>query len=233
MGGFGWINPFPFEFGGSPTLVEVTYQALRANVGLGGSAIADETTIDGVWRQARASAIAAARAASERAVLQAFPGYADDALPYYEELFNLVPEDESNLVQRRIEAEQRYTAEVDSSVPAITAALQLIDPRFSIIETPHAEAIETILGRAFEDFAGTLPFGGGRRSTLFGNYSTEFVLFVLFDLGSGVESGPVEDAILATAEDYLNGALPTWVNFQTTLADGFILDESLLDVTGL
>ncbi len=233
MGGFGWINPFPFEFGGAPTLVEVTYQALRANVGLGGSALADESTIDGVWRQARASGIAAARAASERAVLQAFPGYANDALPYYEELFGLVPEDEGNLVQRRIEAEQRYTAEVDSSVPAITTALQLIDERFSIIETPHAEAIETILGRAFQDFDGTLPFGGGRKSTLFANYSTEFTLYVLFDIGNGVEPGPVDAAILSSAEDYLNGALPTWVNFQTTMADGFILDQSLLDLTGL
>lgn len=233
MGGFGWHNPFPFEFGGAPTLVEVTYQAMRASVGLGGSALDDENTIDGVWRQARASGIAAARATSERAVLQAFPGYASDALGYYEDLFRLVPEDEGNLVQRRLESEQRYTAEVDSSVPAITAALQSLDSRFSIIETPHSEAIETILGRAFEDFAATLPFGGGRKSTLFANYSTEFILFVLFDLGSGVEPGPVEDAIMATAADYLNGALPTWVNFQTTTADGFILDESLLDLTGL
>jgi hypothetical protein len=233
MAGFGWINPFPMELGGGPTLVQVTYQAMRSAVGVGGSALDDENTIDGVWRQARATALASARAASERAVLQAFPGSATDALPYYEDLFRLVPEDENNLVQRRIESELRYVAEVDSSVPAITLQLQAIDERFSIIETTHEQAVETILGRAFEDFDATLPFGGGRRSTLFANYSTEFVLFVLFDLGSGVDPGPPEAAILRAALDYLNVALPTWVNLQTATADGFILNESLLDITGL
>lgn len=231
MGGFGWKNPFPLEFGGAPTNVEVTYQALRSSVGLGGSAVDDDNTIDGVWRQARASGIAAARTASERAVIQAFPGHATDALPYYEELFALVPEDENNLVARRRAAEQRYVAEVDASVPAVTAALQLIDPRFSLIEVPHAESDETLLGRAFEDYAATLPFGGGRRSSHFGNYSSDFIYYVLF--GVGGDPGPTENAIAQQAIDYLNTALPTWVNFELLFADGFILDEDFLDITGL
>ncbi len=231
MGGFGWKNPFPLEFGGAPTNVEVTYQALRSSVGLGGSAIDDDQSIDGVWRQARASGIAAARTASERAVLQAFPGHCTDALPYYEELFQLVPENELNLVSRRREAELRYIAEVDASVPAVSAALQEIDPRFSIIETPHEETDETLLGRGFEDYAATLPFGGGRRSTLFANFSTEFVYRILFDVGG--DPGPVENAIAARAVDYLNTALPTWVFFELLFADGFILDEDFLDITGL
>lgn len=233
MGGFGWINPFPFELGGGPTNVEVTYAALRSSVGLGGSAEDDENTIDGIWRQARAYGIAAARTASERAVLQAFPGYATDALNYYEELFVLVPEDESNLVARRLAAEQRYTMEVDASVPIVAAQLARIDPRFSILETPHAQSTDTLLGRAFQDFAATLPFGGGRKSTRFANFSTEFVLRVLFDLGSGVDPGPAENALIRAASDYLNTTLPTWVNFQIDTASGFILDESLLDITSL
>ena len=233
MPGFGWHNPFPFEFGGGQTLVEVTYSALRASVGLGGSAKDDEGTIDGIWRQARASGLAAARAASERAVLQAFPGMSTDVLPYYEELFTLVPEDEENLVARRLAAEQRYTAEVDSSVPALTAGLQQIDERFAVLESPHVEAIETMFGRGFEDYAATLPFGGGRKSSRFHNYSTDFVLFVLLDVGSGELPGPDDEEILRRGVDYLNTALPSWVNFQTTLASGFILDESLLDLTSL
>lgn len=233
MGEFGWHNPFPRELGGGPTLVAVTYAALRSSVGVGGSALDDENTIDGVWRQARASAIAAARASGERAVLQAFPGHATDLLPYYEGLFALVPEDEGNLVARRLAAEQRYTAEVDSSVPGVTAALQQIDARFAIIESDHAESVETMFGRGFQDYAASLPFGGGRKSSRFHNYSSDFVLYVLLDLGVGVVPGPAEDELLRRGADYLNTALPTWVNFQITVASGFILDQSLLDLTSL
>jgi hypothetical protein len=233
MGGFGWHNPFPFEFGGGATLVESTYRALRASVGLGGSAEDDENTIDGVWRQARASGLAAAFATGERAVVNFFPGRATDLLAYYEELLLIVPENEDDEPGRRREAERRWTYEVDASTPSVSADLERIDERFSVLEIDKAQVVETVFGRAFEDFAGTLPFGGGRKSSQFANFSTDFVLFVLFDLGSGALAGPTEAALLREASDLLNLTLPTWVNFQQSTADGFILDESLLDVTGL
>jgi hypothetical protein len=233
MAGFGWNNPFPFEFGGGATLVDSTYRALRASVGLGGSADDDENTIDGVWRQARASGLAAAFATGERAVVNYFPGRATDLLPYYEEFLLIVPDDEDDEPGRRREAERRFTYEVDASTPSVEADLERIDERFSILQIDKAQVVETIFGRAFEDFAATLPFGGGRKSSAFANFSTDFILFVLLDIGSGVLPGPAEAAILREAADLLNGALPTWVHFQQSTADGFILDESLLDVTGL
>ncbi len=101
-----------------------------------------------------------------------------------------------------------------------------------MLELPKAQGFETLFGRAFEDYAGSEPFGGGRRSTLFANFSTDFMVWVLFDIGSGVLPGPTEEASLQAAAELLGG-LPTWVNFQTATADGFILDESLLDLTGL
>lgn len=233
MGGFGWINPFPLEFGGGPTLVESTYRALRSSVGKGGSAEDDENTIDGVWRQARASGLAAAFASGERAVIQFFPGRSTDALPYYEELFVIVPENEEDEPARRREAERRYAYEVDSSVPAVSADLARIDPRFSVIEISKSQSVETVLGRAFQDFAATLPFGGGRKSTRFANFSTDMKLFVFFDLGHGSLPSPSERALMREAIDYLNGALSTWVNFQVATARGFILDVDHLDITGL
>ena len=233
MGGAGWPNPFPLEFGGSPTLTERIYRSLRGAVGEGGSALDDEGTIDGVWRQARASALAAAASSGERALINAFPGHATDLLPYYERLLAIVPENEDDVPSRRQEAELRWTREIQSAVPQLLADLQRIDPRFTILETPHDQAIETRLGRAFEDYAGTLPFGGGRRSTRFANFSTEFMLFVLFDLGNGVLPGPVETRLLRQAADHLNDVLSGWVLFQVASADGFILDTSLLDLTGL
>lgn len=233
MAGFGWTNPFPFEFGGGTTLVESTYRALRASVGLGGSAEDDENTIDGVWRQARASGLAAAFATGERAVVNYFPGRSTDLLPYYEELLLIVAENEDDEPGRRAEAERRFTYEVDASVPAVASDLARVDARFSVLEVDKAQVVETLFGRAFEDFAATLPFGGGRKSSQFANFSTDFVLFVLLDLGSGVDPEPTENAILREGVDLLNSVLPTWINFQTSTADGFILDESLLDLTGL
>lgn len=232
MGGCGWSNPFPLELGGGATNVERIYRALRSAVGIGGSAEDDDGSIDGLWRQARASGLAAAATTGERALLNAFPSKATDLLEYYEALLGILPVREDDLPGRRALAAQRFTRQVDVAVPQLLADLQRIDPRFSILETPRAQAIETLFGRAFEDYAAAEPFGGGRKSTLFANYSTDFVVWVLFDIGSGVLPGPAEDAALEAAAGLLGG-LPTWVNFQTATADGFILDESLLDLTGL
>ncbi len=194
MGGCGWANPFPLELGGGATNVERIYLALRSAVGTGGSADDDDGTIDGVWRQARASGLAAAATTGERALVNAFPGKATDLLEYYEDLLLIVPEREGDLPGRRALAEQRFTQQVDVSVPQVTDDLQRIDPRFSVLELPRAQGFETLFGRAFEDYAAAEPFGGGRRSTLFANFSTDFMVWVLFDIGSGVLPGPTEEA---------------------------------------
>lgn len=233
MGGLGWSNPFPLEFGGAPTNVERIYRAMRSAVGQGGSASDDENTIDGLWRQARAAGLAAAAMSGERAVVNAFPDHATDLLPYFEELYLLVPLDESDLPARRAAAAARYVADPLSSVPQLASDLQAIDPRFSVLDIDHTQSIETIVGRAFEDYLGTIPFRGGRSSTEFPNFSTEFVVDVLLDLGSGNLPSVAEDALMATASDYLNTALAGWVNLNVITADGFTLDESLLDLTGL
>lgn len=233
MGGLGWPNPFPIQFGGEPTIVETVYRAMRSSVGEGGSAEDDEGTIDGIWRQARASSLAVAAMSGERAFVNAFPGHATDLLPYYEETLAIVPEDESDLPSRRQEAVQRWTREIQSAAPQLTADLQRIDPRFSVLEPPRAEAYDTRLGRAFQDYAGALPFGGGRRSTRFANYSSEFILFVLLELGDGVLPGPVETKAIRQATDHLNDVLAGWVLFQITTHEGFTLDVSRLDLTGL
>lgn len=233
MGGLGWGNPFPLEFGGDLTNVERIYRAMRAAVGQGGSASDDENTIDGVWRQARAAGLAAAASSGERAVVNAFPDHATDLLPYFEQLFGLIPDDESDLPARRAAARARYVAEIQSAVPQIAADLVAIDPRFSVLDIDHAQSIETILGRAFEDYLGATPFRGGRKSTLFPNFSTEFITDVLLDLGSGNAPSPADDAVMQQAVDYLNTVLATWVNLNVITADGFVLDESLLDITGL
>lgn len=232
MGGGGWANPFPLELGGAPTLVENIEQALHSAVGRGGSAD-DPNGIEGLVRQCTAIVLAAAASTGERAVLNAFPAYATDLLPYYEDLFLIVPEDELDLPSRRAGASARYTAEVQASIPDLTADLQRIDPRFSILEIPHAQSFETLLARCFQDYAATLPFNGGRKSTRFGNYSTDFILHVTLTLGDGVVPGLPEKVLIQRAIDYLNPILPTWNHFQIAAADGFHADISRLDLTTL
>lgn len=232
MAGFGWHNPFPFEFGGGPTQTETIYAAMRASVGVGGSAVDDEG-IEGLWRQARASGMAAVATTGERAVLQAFPRHATDLLEYYEDLLQAVPEPGDSVVERQAVVEQLWTERVRAALPDIAADLLEIDPRLSIAAFDHAETTDTIHGRAFEDLAAALPFGGGRRSTFFPNYSTEFVVTALFNIGSGIVPGLAEQKIIERAKSHLNKVLPATHSFQVLTGVGFILDLDLLDLTGL
>lgn len=229
---FGWTNPFPIELGGGPTPTEALYAALRSAVGKGGSAD-DDSGIEGLWRQARASGLAMVASTGERAVLQAFPRHATDALDYYERLLGATPEVGASLLARQAEVETRYTSRVRAALPDLAADLRRIDERLSIALFSHVESTDTVHGRAFEDLAGTLPFGGGRRSTMFANYSTEFVVTALLDIGSGVAPGPAELRSIARASELLGDSLPATHDFQILTGVGFELDVDLLDLTGL
>lgn len=233
MGGFGWQNGFPFEFGGGPTHTETIYSAMRASVGVGGSALDDDGTIDGVWRQARATGLASAATTGERAILQAFPRLASDLLEYYEQLLGAVPDPTDSVLDRQAVVEQLWTERVRASMPDIAADLFAIDPRLSIAAFGHETTTDTLPSRAFEDLAGALPFGGGRRSTRFPNYSTEFIITALFDIGSGVAPSLPEQRLLERAKAQLNKVLPSTHTFQLLTGVGFILDTDLLDLTGL
>jgi hypothetical protein len=231
MGGFGWQNGFPFEFGGGSTHTETIYAALRASVGVGGSAPVDDG-VDGLWRAARAAGLAAAGTTGERAILQAFPARATDLLEYYEDLLQAVPEPGDSVLERQAVVEQLWTERVRASLPDIAADLASIDPRFTVAAFSHSTSTDTLLDRAFEDLAGALPFGG-RQSTRFPNYSTEFVITALFDIGSGVTPGIPEQKLIERTKAHLNKVLPATHNFQVLTGVGFILDTDLLDLTGL
>lgn len=227
----GWANPFPCQLGSGPTDVENIYFALRSAGGKGGAAEDDEHTIDGLWRQCRARAVATVAASGERSALQAFPDHATDLLPYYERLVGVASDPTGNAEARREAAAVLYTRQIASSVPDIALALGAIDERFSVLATSYEQSDATLFGRAFEDFAGSLPFGGGRQSTRFPNYSTSFVLFVLLDLGAGIAPTTTERRAMATAAQLLAEVLPGHNGFQIVTSRGFMLDVDLLDLT--
>jgi hypothetical protein len=208
------------------------YQALRSAVGEGGSAEQDATTIDGLWRLCRARAIASVASFGERAATQAFPDRATDLLPYYERLLRPIATGETD-DERREAAALSYALQIASSVRDIAIALRAIDPRFNVTATLPAQSDTTLFGRAFEGLDGSLPFGGGRKSTRYPNYSTEFILFVVLDLGGGVQPTTVDRRLMASAAQLLNNVLPAFNDWQIVTHRGFTLDIDRLDLTAL
>lgn len=228
MAGLGWGNPFPLEMGGGESIVESHYRALTAALGRGGSAEDVDNTVDGLWRTCLALGLASLSSFGERSALQVFPSKATDLLPYYEQLLFL-PSAGSD-ADRRQAAARRYRLAPDADLPAIEAALQAIDPRFSIF-TPNVDTEETTVpGRVFEDYDAAEPFNGGRKSTRFGNYSTGFIVRVLFDLGGALPTF-ADRAAIAEAHRTLNDLLPSINTFSLVTSRGFQLDVDRLDLT--
>lgn len=234
-GGFGWHNPWPFEWGGGPTRVERTYEAMKRAVGEGGYA-KNEDGIEGLWRAVRADAIAAINSSAERAITQAFPNLATDHIPVYEEQFRITPASGETDEQRRQAITEAYTRRVESDHPTLLLALQRIDPRFTVPDVPRETSVVVELGKAFQPLSGTPAFGGGRRSTAFPNYASEYIVPVVLDLSATPTPTAAEQLVLLKAKRYLNEVLSSWMHYAVGVGGvgvGFILDDSTLDATGL
>lgn len=232
MPGFGWFNPFPLQFGGDETPIEDVYRMLRSAAGKG--ACGDEDSIEAMWRQSLAYGVGLVSTFPERVGLQVFPRLSSDLLPYYERvMLSFLPPLASD-EQRRTEVGARWTAQATFLETDLNASLALIDERLSVVPVDSDVTTVTEWGRWFQDHAGSEPFGfaDGRKSTLFANYSTEFVFTVLFDTGGGPLS-PDDLLVIHSARRLLAAALPAWVAFQVVTGVGFELDIDPLDFTAL
>lgn len=214
-----------------PTLEELIYRALREATGKGGYAEDELGSIDGLIRRTRARAIAAVAAMSERSALQAFPNHATDLLPYYERLLGLTDDPDLTLEERQAAAAALYALQQASDVPSLRTALAAIDARFDVLATSWETAVTTRAGRAFQALAGDEPFGGGRESTAFPNYSTASYVTALLDLGDGVEPNDDERRSIKLARRLLHDVIPATADLQIVTHHGFTLDVSLLDLT--
>lgn len=232
MGGFGWHNPFPMTFGGGPTRTERIYAALRSAAGKGGVAESEEGH-DALLLRVEARAIAAAESFADRSAMQAFPDRATDLLPYYERLFLLSSDPDASEEDRRQASKAQYTLRPRADLPALAETLRRIDDRFSIVSTPDSLSVITVMGRAFEDLAGTEPFGGGRKSSALPAYSTRALVVALLDLGNGVAPGSRELVALQRAARVLHDLVPAHEQYTIITHLGFTVGESLLGYTGL
>jgi len=209
---------------------ERVYRVMRSNVGDGGSA-RDESGPEGLWRWVRARYIARAASKSRLAVEQAFPDRATEALPYYERLLRITPSGDATVEQRQAAAVNRFTLSFASDMPDLTRALQRIDPRFNVIMPAAELSVTTQPARAFDGYAAELPMGDGRRSTAWPNYSSDFEVYVVLELGDGVAPGVEERDEISAARRLLDDVLPAHNTAHVATHRGFKLDRSKLDLT--
>lgn len=206
--------------------------ALQSVGGAGGSAD-DQTGIEGLWRRSKARALAQLRNQGERTIDNAFPDRASDLLPYYERLFIVPADPNATDEERQAVVAERYAGPIAVALPDVLDRLRDIDSRFNFVPLDDAESDTTVMGRAFEDLDGAEPFGGGRRSTAFANYSNRFTVYVLFDIGAGALPSLAEAKLMARARTVLADAISAWNDFQVVTSHGFELDTDRLDLTSL
>lgn len=239
MAGLG--NPLSFELGGGPSPQEQVYTVMFQNVGDGIRSTPDSLVEK--WRFSRARGIAAFTL-DDKAATQAFPDLSTDYLPVWEDILGIVPAPSATEADRQATVLAEYTRTIDATYPKLQAALQNLDPLFSILIVPQQYTRTTVQGRGFQDWdpaaadASGPPFnlsasnGVGPNQTSLPNYATDFIIHVLYDVGAGIISAQAQRT-LAEALELLNESLPAWVDFNLFSACGFILDQDLLDVTAL
>jgi len=191
----------------------------------------NEDGIDGLWRAVRAQSIASLNHGDDIAALQAFPNRASALLGYYEWLFYITPPEGSTLEQRQQVVAERYTAEIEASIPDIEQQLQAIDPRASVLGIDRDKSTQVQLGKAFEPQDGT-PDYGEHRSTAWPNFASDYVVTVLLDLGHLVAT-PAELLIIGRIKRLLRTVLQGWMTFAVVTSVGFVADLSPADVTAI
>lgn len=234
-------SPLSLALGGGPSPQDEVYDAMYQNVGNGIQA--GPKTLVEKWRMARARGIAAFTE-DARATAQAFPDISTDYLPVWEDILNIPLDPTASEAQRQETVLAEYTRTIDASFPKLDSALKSIDALMQILLIPHEYTRTTVPCRAFQDWdpsapdASGPPFnlaatgGSGADATSFPNFSDEFILSVLFDVGVGALAVSNQRK-LSDARDELNESLPAWVDFRLFTSCGFILDQDLLDVTAM
>lgn len=228
-------EPLSLALGGGPSPQEEVYDAMYQNVGDGIQAGPD--TLVEEWRWARARGLAACTM-DDRAAYQAFPDLSIDYLPVWEDILGIPPDPNASITERQETVLAEYTRAIDASFPKLQAALTEIDPLMSILLIPRDLVRTTEPGRAFQDWdpndplASGPPFNlpGGRTESVLPNFSDDFIIAVLFDVGAGAISVSNQRK-LSDAQNELNESLPAWVDSRLFTACGFILDTDILDVT--
>lgn len=237
-----FTNPLPFTLGGGPTDIESTWLTMREMVG-GEHGPGPIGGVDDLARQARATSIAGAERAIERAFLQHFPALATDALPLYEALYQT--DGANNDTALRALLVVAWLPPEGATTPSLAASLTAISAKLSVSIEDADKTIVTVPGKYFAPEDNEPPFGltspVAHTSAVLPNYATRDILRVVYTLAAGEIAMP--DDVVRDVEKLLQKRLPSWQTWTLTqlsfdLGAGFYLDggahgESVLDFTAL
>jgi len=229
----GELGPCPFDVGGAPSPAERAYRTMRRAVGKGGSA-ENDLGIDGLWRRSRAAGVAAATSSSERALMQAWPHLATDALAYYARATGLVQGADETEAAFRDRVWVAWATKLQVDCPSLVEELERIDPRASLVEqtmsatTQHGRALAP-LWPAGEAPAWGLPTNAAERP----NYATSMIAYVRLALGYAGAPGIADQRILERVRELLRGLLPSWVDFHVLTETSFLVDSSPVGTSGV
>ncbi len=235
MARFGRYGKFPLRFGGEPSPQRKAFDALRSLEGTGlypPDDLLGDQTIDGAWHQAIASGLGLVSTIGEAAIWQAFPNTVSDLLPEYERILNVAPPLNASDETRRQLIVPKWLGDIKSDYPDLAAALTQLDARFTLEAPNHTLARTSDFGKVIDEQAGPGTFRGGSTSQ-YPNYSDDFIMNVLLDVGEGVPATGTVGAAKASGEQLLADSIPAWCDYNVILDVGFTLDISLLDVTGM
>lgn len=231
----GSLNPCPFRVGGGPTPSSKAYGQIRRALGEGGSA-PDDTGLDGLWRRSRAKGLAAATSSKRRALLQAFPHLATDAVPFYERATGHVAAPDESETARREAVASLWAAQLEVDLPSLSDELAAIDPRITLLAPSYATETISHFGRVFgplDPSLGEPPFGATPAHSIAPNFATTFLVRVKFAVGYTGALTTDDARIYERCKARLRDILPSWVNFSVVTSTGFILNQSPLDLTGM
>lgn len=228
---WGSQNPWPFRWGGGPTETSKAYKLLKQAVGIGGSADREDT-IDALWRRSRAKGLAAATSSCRRAVYNAWAHLATDALPYYERALGIALSPESSDASRRTEVAALMTTRLSAALPHLQTQLEAIDSRLSLLSLDYDKQQITHFGRVFDSLdPGAEGVYGGEGFSKWPNFSTNFIVRILFDVGYPGALIPSDARVQEAARSMVLDVIPSWVDYSiTTGAGGFMLDVNYLDM---
>jgi hypothetical protein len=233
MAELGGSSNFAFELGGEPSREMKTYTAMKRLVGEGipvpGDEYGDESFVE-IWRMAKAQGLASVASFGEAAMYQAFPDTATDEIATYEDILGVFPPFDAPDETRRQLIVDRWILSIESSALKLEDQLAALDYRFSFI-APDPDVVQHVIPGKVLDPVGAISgtFMNGRKHSSWPNYSSDYVLRVLFSIGN-VPLTEETAAIRSKAIDILQESLPAWVDFTIASTQGFLLDSSLLDL---
>lgn len=204
MPAIGSFTPLASALGSGASHAEAIYIALRSAVGTSASPV---DGLDDLWRQARAIGKASSQLSVDRAAYQALPDGATDHLAAYERLLGLASSSAQTEQDRRARCVAAWTRQITSTSRGVELDLQAISENFSLVATDHDQTDTVHQGRTFPPRGLEAALG----TTEYPNFSTEFVVQVLYDVPTGARAIPPTE--LDDAETTLNSVLPAWVDF--------------------